>query len=255
MATLNRIRLPDHVAELPHGHPDHARALLAIDQHARDRGVRLFPQTDFRLLGEIFAAHAGSGARLAPLYNPDHHRFTPEEAFWIAGLDDDGEVAMTAAVRVFDLANGSLRDEAESMRLFGPGHFRACLFAGPAADMIRGRVAVTGGGWVHPRLRGPGPTGIKLSRILRRAVTFLAYAMAPLDFDVAWVKTVQVIEKGLAADYGFDHVEHGADLVLADGSVSPNSLVWCDTYELDEDMAWCGRGQLRRPLAQLAEAA
>lgn len=255
MTTLAQVRLPEHVALLPRCHPDHARALMAIDQHARDRGVRLYPQSDFRQLAALFAAHAGSGARLAPLYNPDHHALIPEDAFWIAGVDDAGDVAMTAAIRILDLKDSSLRAEAESMRLFGPGHFRASRFAGPAADMIRGRVAVTGGGWVHPRLRGPGPTGIRLSRILRRAVTFLAYAMEPLAYDVAWVKTVQVVEKGLAADYGFDHVEHGADLVLADGTVSPNSLVWCDTYELDEDMAWCGRGQLRRPLARVAEAA
>ena len=42
--------------------------------------------------------------------------------------------------------------------------------------------------------------------------------------------------------------EHGADFVMADGSVSPNSLVWSDTYEIDEDMAWCARGALRRPM-------
>ncbi len=255
MATLKTTRLPEHLSRLPHCHPDHARALHAIDQHARDRGVRLFPQTDFALLKEIFSQHADSGARLAPLYDPAHHALTPETALWIAGLDDDGEVAMTAATRIFDFDGTSLQVEAESMRVFGPGHFRASTFAGPAASAMTGRVAISGGGWVHPLFRGPGPTGIRLSRILRRAVTFLAYAMKPLSYDAAWVKTVQVVEKGLAADYGFDHVEHGADFVMTDGSISPNSLVWSDTYEIDEDMAWCGRGALRRPLAQATQAA
>ena len=112
MAMLKQVRLPDHVANLPNCHPDHARALLAIDQHARDRGVRLYPQTNFRLLSAIFSTHAESGARLAPLYDPQHHPLTPETAFWIAGLDDDGQVVLTAAARVFDLQATSLRDEA-----------------------------------------------------------------------------------------------------------------------------------------------
>jgi len=246
MAMLKTVRLPEHVSQLPRCHSDHARALTAVDQHARDRGVWLYPQTDFGVLRRFFSGHVDSGARLAPLYDPDHHALTPDNAFWIAGLDQNGDIVMTAATRVISCT--SLREEAESMRLFGPGHFRAATFHGPAAQAISGRVGISGGGWVHPRYRGPGLTGIRLSRLLRRAVTFLAYAMKPLDYDVAWVKTVQVVEKGLAADYGFDHVEHGADFVMTDGSVSPNSLVWSDTYEIDEDMAWCARGALRRPM-------
>lgn len=253
MAMLKTIRLPVHVAQLPECHPEHARALTALDQHARDRGVWLYPQTDFTVLRRFFSGHVDSGARLAPLYDPDHHALTPDDAFWVAGLDQGGDVVMTAAIRIIDCA--SLREEAETMRLFGPGHFRAATFAGPAASKIRGRVAISGGGWVHPRFRGPGLTGIRLSRLLRRAVTFLAYAMKPLDYDAAWVKTVQVVEKGLAADYGFDHVEHGADFVMADGSISPNSLVWSDTYQIDEDMAWCARGALRRPMPMVSKFA
>ena len=49
------------------------------------------------------------------------------------------------------------------MRLFGPGHFRAATFLGPAAQAISGRVGISGGGWVHPRYRGPGLTGIRLA--------------------------------------------------------------------------------------------
>jgi hypothetical protein len=79
--------------------------------------------------------------------------------------------------------------------------------------------------------------------------------MKPLDFNAAWVRTVQVVEKGLAADYGYDHVEHGADLAMADGSIVAHSLVWSDTYEMDEDMAWCARGALRRPMPVTARIA
>lgn len=246
MALLKMIRLPEHVSRLGNCHADHVHALGSIDQHARDRGVWLYPQTDFQVLRRFSAINADTGARLAPHFDPEHHALTPETALWMAGLDRNGDIVMTSAVRIVQCA--SLREEARSMRLFGPGLYRASTFAGPAASTIRGRVAISGGGWVHPRFRGPGQTGIRLSRILRRAVAFLAYAMKPLDYSVAWVKTMQVVDKGLAADYGFDHVEHGADFVMADGSLNPNSLVWSDTYELDEDMAWCARGTLRRPM-------
>ena len=245
---LSKTRLPDHVADLPRCSRDQAQALLALDQRARERGVRLCPQSDFSLLAEVLRGEAVSGAWLGPAYDSAHHRLTPDRAHWIAGLDEDDRVVMTAATRVFDWQETSLREEAQSMRLFGPAGFAASHFAGSAAGTIRGQVSVTGCGWVHPRFRGPGHTGVKLSQILRRAAAFLAGARQAVDFDCGWVKTHQVVEKGLAADYGFDHVEHGADFVIRDGSRVANTLVWSDAGDLDRDVESCGRGDLRRPL-------
>jgi len=92
---------------------------------------------------------------------------------------------------------------------------------------------------------------VKLSQILRRAAAFLAGARQPVAFDCGWVRTHQVVEKGLAADYGFDHVEHGADFVIRDGSLVANTLVWSDADDLGRDIDSCGRGDLRRPRADL----
>ncbi len=51
-----------------------------------------------------------------------------------------------------------------------------------------------------------------------------------------------------AANCGFDHVAHGAGLIMADGRTNPNPLVWSNTCELDKDVAWCVRGALHRPM-------
>jgi len=244
---LDKTRLPDHVADLPACSRGQAQALLALDQRARERGVRLCPQSDFSLLADVLRREAESGARLGPAFDASHHRLSPDRAHWVAGLDEDDRVVMTAATRIFDWRATSLREEAQSLRLFGPGPFSASRFSGAAAGAIRGRVSVTGCGWVHPRFRGPGRTGVKLSQILRRAAAFLACARQPVDFDCGWVRTHQVVEKGLAADYGFDHLEHGADFVVRDGSLSANTLVWSDAGDLDRDVDSCGRGDLRRP--------
>ena len=166
-------------------------------------------ETDFEEYGRVVdEAPAWHDKRVAPT-DPDHNTLGPNNAFWVAIRDDEGEVVSCSAVRIWpktrliDMVNagrflydGSKEQGKESLHLFteGLGH-------------IDGNIAYCGGGWVHPKVRGLAISTMSI---------MLAQAKMLQDFDVDYCFSMvrpDFIEKGMALrTYRYYHMDFGATL-------------------------------------------
>src|SRR3954454_21274448 len=99
----NNLRLPDALT-IKHG-PARllSRFVLEGDKAARRAGLRLRLRHDFDELAWLNKQQASNGSwfRLVDAYNPEYTTLSPENAFWISGEDENGELAACWAARVF----------------------------------------------------------------------------------------------------------------------------------------------------------
>lgn len=95
-----------------------SRTVLRLDQLAAKRGVRLYPQSDFRSLTTIVEAHRSQGTVQMPHVDADYSSVGADNGFWIYGIDADGRSATTQAGRYYDFTGTSLADELASFRFF-----------------------------------------------------------------------------------------------------------------------------------------
>ena len=102
----NNLRLPDALT-IAHGPArELSRFVLAADKAARRKGVFLRIRHDF---SELLYVNRHYAARdmwysLVDGFNPECADMRPENSFWVSGEDENGEVAVTAACRIYDLA-------------------------------------------------------------------------------------------------------------------------------------------------------
>ena len=170
-------------------------------------------ETDFEEYGRIVdEAPAWHDKRVAPT-DPDHNTLGPNNAFWVAVRDNEGDVVTCSAQRVWSntrlvdminagrfLYDGTKEEGQDSLHLFteGLGH-------------IEGNVAYCGGGWVHPKVRGKAASTMTI---------MLAQAKLLQDFDVDYCFSMvrsDFIEKGVALrTYRYYHMDYGATLWRAD---------------------------------------
>ncbi|HXP03858.1 MAG TPA: hypothetical protein VN808_07040 [Stellaceae bacterium] len=222
----NNLRLPDALT-IKHGPaPLLSRYVMEGDIAVRDRGVRLRLCHDFEELLYVNKQHHAPGDwyRLPDLFNHEYSALTPENAYWLSGEDEHGEVVLTWAARYYYWPESTLELEARSMFYAGREQGRACHVTAADAKLITGGVLYAGSGWVRPDFRG---------RELMRIVPTLgrAYAIArwPVDWGISLV-TRPLIDKGLAAGYGYKHVSYSitypgspwGDIEFAVVSVTPN---------------------------------
>ena|SRR5258708_431041 len=251
---FENVRLPDWFAAVNPSNEVLARAVLKLDQMARDRGVWLYPQTDFWLLKKVVAQHRSMQAGLTPQCDPEFNLLTPENSFWIVGRDESGRVVTTQATRLFDWSTTNLKVEAESLRFFyaDPGRQARdgdeLIMDCEGARRITGRCIQAGTVWVHPDRRGADADGVNLSQILARITRFSARSRWDHDFTFSFVRN-RLIESGLAERFGYPNVEPGISLKLPDFGVVHCHLVWMNRDELIEDARLTVEGILRRPLA------
>ena len=99
----NNLRLPDALT-VKHG-PAHllSRFVLEGDKAAREKGVRLRLRHDF---GELVYVNKqqiarGSWYRLLDPFNPEYSDLTPENSYWISGENENGEIVLTQAGRIY----------------------------------------------------------------------------------------------------------------------------------------------------------
>src|SRR5690242_4695649 len=99
----NNLRLPDALT-IKHG-PARllSRFVLEGDKATRRMGLRLRLRYDFDELVYLNKQQVSTGSwfRLVEAFNPEYSDLTPQNAFWISGEDESGEVATTWAARVF----------------------------------------------------------------------------------------------------------------------------------------------------------
>jgi len=193
----NNLRLPDALT-VKHGPTGLlSRFVLEGDKAVRRIGLRLRVRHDFDELAWLNQREVSSGSwfRLVDAYNPKYTTLTPENAFWISGEDEDGNVAASWAARVFYWPETNLAEQAVSF-FYGRDDGQRCRVTAPAAKLISGIVLCGGAAWIRPDFRGK-----RLGYLVPRILKAYAYSRWPVDWSICYVSRT-LIEKGVAAGYG-----------------------------------------------------
>lgn len=199
----NNLRLPDALT-IKHG-PARllARFILEGDKAAREVGVRLRIRHDFDELLYVNRQYSTSNTwyPLVDAFNPECVNLTPENAFWISGENDAGEIVTTRITRVYNWIDTNLEEQARAF-WYGEDHGQPCIVTAEAAKLISGVVAGGAAFWVRPDFRGK-----HLSHWIPRIGKALACARWPIEWLFCYISLAQV-RKGLAVNYGQKHLSH-----------------------------------------------
>lgn|SRR5215472_1801824 len=197
----NNLRLPDALT-VKHGPTQLlSRFVLEGDQAARSMGLRLRLRHDF---GELLYFNErevaqGSWFKLVNMYNPAYCDLSPENSYWISGENDDGDIVLTQAGRIYYWPDTTLAEEAHSMFYAGHTKGQICKVTAPAAEHIRGVVFCAGSHWIRPDFRGR-----RLSQLLARLGRAYAMSRWPVDWAIALVAPI-LVAKGVSSGYGYRH--------------------------------------------------
>lgn len=214
-----------------------SRTVLRLDQLAARRGVRLYPQGDFRALKAVAEANRHQGSVLAPNVDPDCSRLDASNAVWILGIDQDGKAATTQAGRYFDWTGTTLAAEVESFRFFyetpnrhlTPDCF--CRMPRPSSEKITGPCFQSGTIWVRPDLRGPDEDGIILSQLLGRMMRLVGIAHWWPEYVFSF-STRKLRERGVVNNFGWAHHDLVAEWKLPGEAVYEGGLSWMSRDEM-----------------------
>ena len=194
----NNLRLPDALA-IKHGPTQLlGRFILKADKAAREAGLRLRLRHDFDELNRINQQEVKSGNwyPLINMFNPERDDIAPENAFWLSGENELGEIVTTFATRIYYWPDTNLEEQAVAM-LYGRDEGQRCIITADAAKLISGVVMSSGAAWVRPDYRRRG-----LSQLLPRIAKAYAVSRWPIDWTFGFVTRV-LVEKGVASSsYG-----------------------------------------------------
>jgi GNAT superfamily N-acetyltransferase len=229
----NNLRLPDALT-IKHGP---ARLLstfvLEGDKAARRMGLRLRLRNDF---GELLYLNKqriaiGDWYRLAHIFHPEYSELVPENSYWISGEDEQGEIVVTQAGRVYYWPESTLEEEARLMFYAGRDDEQRCIVTADDAKKISGVVFYGGSVWVRPDYRGR-----QLSQLLPRLGRAYAVARWPVDWGISLVAPV-LVEKNVAAGYGYKHVSYSVSYPGSPWGDIDFALVSLSRMEAYEDFA------------------
>jgi hypothetical protein len=202
-APENNLRLPDAIA-VEYG-PARLLApfLLAADRAARRQGVTLRVRFDFDELLYVNRHYAARGIwyPLVDGFNPECADINRGEAFWVSGEDENGEVVVTSACRIYDWAGTSLAEQARAV-WYGHDRGQPCIVTAEAAQQITGLVAWGGASWVRPDFRGR-----HLSYLIPRVLKAYGSAHWPIRYLFCFMGAENA-RKGLAASYGHQKLSY-----------------------------------------------
>ncbi len=131
-------------------------------------GVAIEVGSDFDYYAEE-VAEARPDQPIGPPFDHHSHYFTDQNAFWVMGRDRHDKIVHCQAMRLVDLAGGSLAGYmTRRFRDYSPVGLtldlsRSRYRPGPAARRIAGRVCYHGDLWLSRSIRGTGVTAL-LSR-------------------------------------------------------------------------------------------
>jgi GNAT superfamily N-acetyltransferase len=200
----NNLRLPDALT-IKHG-PARllSKFVLEGDKAARTMGIRLRLRHDW---GELVyvnrdAIARGTWYRLPNMFNPVYSDLLPENSYWISGENEEGEVVVTQAGRIYFWPGTTLEQEARLMFYAGREEGQQCAVTAKDAKIIGGVVFYGGSVWVRPDFRRK-----QLSRLLPRLGRAYALARWPIEWGISLVTPV-LVDKGVAAGYGYKHTSY-----------------------------------------------
>jgi hypothetical protein len=200
----NNLRLPDALT-IKHGPAQLlARFVLEGDKAAREKGVRLRLRHDF---GELLYVNRHPAVRkswhpLMDIFNPEYSDLSPENSYWISGEDEQGEVVLTQAGRVYYWPDTNLEQEARLMFHGGRDKGQQCVVTAADARLITGVVFYGGSGWVRPDFRGR-----RLMRLVPRLGRAYALGRWPVNWGISFVLP-QLVNNGIAAGYGYKRASY-----------------------------------------------
>lgn len=197
----DNLRLPDALT-IRHGPaPLLARFVLAADQAARRIGVLLRVRHDFDTLVQINEHYTSRGLwyPLLHAFNPSRTDLTPENSYWISGENEDGEVVLTSACRIYDWRDTNLAEQARAV-WYGRDTGQPCVVSADAARLITGIAAWGGASWVRPDYRGK-----HLSYLVPRILKAYGCARWPIDWSFCYIGATN-FSRGLT--YGHKHFSH-----------------------------------------------
>lgn len=220
---------------------------LRADRRIHEEGIDLYLSRDLSHFNRINQQNLDTWHRILPAFNPAFGAATPENSYFIYGVDrSDGEIVATVAGHVY--LTDDLNEMIRSLRFFYDDpqrHAEAgeeCRFSAEAEAMakgIEGRVVFSGGGWFRPgkaRRKGYAKIIPRLSR---------AYARATWGTDYTFSLVMQPhLQIGIARAYGYSLHAHAwqwtkPSATAAGHPVPPLVLVWMPTDELENDLnAW-----------------
>lgn len=222
-----------------------SRFLQVYDPAIADKGIKLLIGFDFHEYVSITRATPTKGPTY-PNFRPDRSPIKSGEGYWIICIDNNNEVAVLSAARLYDLSHSSFAEHLQSLKAFyaDPAvHAHPqdrCTCIAPSAKKITGKVAYHGDYWVRSDLRRQGMNEIT-SRIMH-AVTFAMWAP---DF-LCGLAARWSLDKGLIAQYGYAHHERGGSILqlVDENIVDDDWLVWRTGEELMRQFGHQARSEL-----------
>ena len=204
----NNLRLPDALT-VKHGPaPLLSRFVLTGDRAVRDLGIRLRLRHDFDDLLYINKEQVdrGSWFPLVNMFDPNYTDLSPQDSFWLSGENEDGEIILTWAARVFYWPDSTLADNVGLFLCDKKDRPRACNLTPQASQVLQsigGTVFWGGSLWIHPDYRHH-----RLSPLVGRLGRAFAVSRWPIDWVMCLVMPV-IVERGIAAGYGYRHMTPG----------------------------------------------
>ena len=237
----NNLRLPDALTIKYGPAPLLGRFVLAADRAARRKGILLRLRHDFDELVELnkFYVARDLWYPILDAFNPRCVELTPENAYWISGENEAGEIVMTNACRVLDWRGTSLAEQACSL-WYGRDTGQRCVVTADVAHQITGVVAWGGASWVRPDYRGR-----QLSYLTPRILKAYACARWPIDWSICYIG-IDNARRGLAATYGHQNLSYSID--YPDSPHGEQVLGYSSTAEFYADISkFMDRGAVLEP--------
>jgi hypothetical protein len=226
----NNLRLPDALTIKYGPAPLLARFILEGDKAVRNLGLRLRLRSDFDELIYVNQQHVviGDWLPVPEAFNPEFAELTPENSFWVSGEDDQGEIVVTWAARIYNWIGTNL---AEQVRVawYGRDLGQPCVVTAEAAALISGIVSCAGASWVRPDFRGK-----HLSHLMPRIGKAYACSRWPINWAIGFIG-LRNLDKGLAASYGQKNLSYS---ILYPGSAwGEVALAYTTVADVYEDLA------------------
>lgn len=222
-----------------------SRFLQVYDDDAARKGIKLSIGFDFHEYVSITKGAPTKG-RTYPNFRPDRSPIKLGEGYWIIGVDQNNEVALTDAARLYDLSHSNLAEHLQSLKAFYADPMvhahpqDRCICKAPSAKKISGSVAYHGDLWVRRDFRGQG-----LAKITAGIAHGVSFAMWAPDFLCSLVGRFS-LEKGLVTQYEMLHNEPGGSILqlVEENIVDDDWLIWLTGRELRKQVEGHDRKEL-----------
>ncbi|WP_420346207.1 hypothetical protein [Pelagibius sp.] len=226
------------------------RYISDIIHVSQARGLTLEVSTDFEEFRRVRSAQP-ERSTLYPMYDVASSYIDATNGFWIKGLDENGELVHTQAMRLLDLSGISLADHFRLHRhkYMTPGDTddpsQFVYSPTPGSQRITGRVCYHGELWLKDG-GGKGFRGTGLTTILPRMALALSLMQWSPDYVFGFMYPLAAC-KGLAAREGYMHMEPGFWHTPGSSESFAEWIVWMAKEDIEHLMRFAP-GELYRQL-------